>query len=207
MQNETGTKKNREIGSSRESNPGLAPALTALTLGILITLPTALPAQGIASSRTLFDGFTAASPSSVSDDDEQDEEGRRPGTYLLAGSALVGGALLFNFASGGGDAFPADNGLVEDNTFLNRTLRPVSPPTTLGSTPPQFGEIPFADEHPTLSGNEPTPCGDPLAGNCLDPILLGAQEDPSDVVPEPLTITMLATGMAGLAAARRRRAA
>lgn len=201
---------NRRLRSSsrlRESNRGMAPTLTALTLGILIALPTALPAQGIASSRTLFDDFTSASPASVSDDDDQEENGRSPATYALAGSALVGGALLFNFASGGGNAFPADNGLVEDNTFLNRTLRPVSPPTTLGGTPPLFGEIPFSDTHPTLSGNESNPCSDPLAGNCLDPILLGAQEDSSDVVPEPLTITMLATGMAGLAAARRRRAA
>lgn len=184
---------------------GTARGFTALSLGVLLSIPLTLPAQGAAAPESLFDGLIAASASNGSDDD-QDGEGRRPGTYLLAGSALVGGALLFNFASGGGNAFPTDNGLTNDNTFLNRTLRPVSPPSTLG-TPPQFGEVPFSDTHPTLPSSGPAPCGDPLSGNCLDPVLLGAQEDSTDVVPEPMTITMLATGMAGLAAARRRRAA
>lgn len=145
---------------------------------------------------TPLTGF--AGNSSAGEDTE--EEGRGKGTYILAGSALVGGALLFNFASGGGEAFPAGNGLQDDNTFLNRTLRPVVPPTTLG-------EIPFSDTHPTLPGSGPAPCGDPLSSNCLDPVLLGVQGETADVVPEPLTMTMLATGLVGLAAARRRRAA
>jgi len=87
QQIETVTKNTRMSGGALESDSRLAPTLTALTLGILIALPTALPAQGIASSRTLFDGFTSASPASVSDDDEQEEKGRSPATYALAGSA------------------------------------------------------------------------------------------------------------------------
>lgn len=147
---------------------------------------------------TPFTGLGGESGSSVSADDDSEGEGRRKGTYILAGSALAGGALLFNFASGGGDAFPADNGLIENNTFLDQTVRPSGPPTTQG-TPPQFGEVPFADQHPT--------CSDPLSSSCPEPVLLGAPNDSANVVPEPLTMTMVATGLIGMAAVRRRRAA
>lgn len=149
-----------------------------------------------------------------------------PGVFFFASSAQLTGALLLDFTTPGDFVFQIGSTLTTasgssvsalSGTFLDRVYWQVGSSATLG-TSTAFGGSIFADQSITLNTTATILCGRAIAlhaavtmdGNTISNSCTGTDFEegvdvPIEVVPEPLTISMLATGLVGLAATRRRR--
>lgn len=181
---------------------------------------------GQVDATTGYTCFAGLSPTSILTGTDLGGLTLTPGVYFFSSSAQLTGALLLDFASPGlfvfqigstlttasGSSVSALSGNVEDRVFWQ-----VGSSATLGTTTSFAGSI-FADQSVTLNTGATILCGRAIALNaavtmdgntisngCVGTDFPGGIGVPLDVVPEPMTISLVATGLVGLAAARRRR--
>jgi hypothetical protein len=98
----------------------------------------------------------------------------------------------------------------DDLNGTGNILATIILPTTLGTCDPAYFApfCPFVAAGSTFNGIAKSVAWGGVADQiAFDDVTLGSDTpgNPSDVVPEPATMTLLATGLAGMAAARKRR--